>query len=134
MWLDSWQQPPEDERDVEAEGVEGRAEHDRPNVPAYRANIVAAGHSSRLALIRTSSVLTAACTLVAEAATSLNLAGCTIVGAVGEKILLATRMPDGLFHRYCRRLAVLRGSGAQQQGDQRRQQRGHSGEQEDVGV
>jgi hypothetical protein len=112
MRVDSWQQPPEDESDVEAEGVEGRAEHERPNVAAYRANIVAAGHGSRLALIRASSVLTAASTLVAEAATSLNLAGCTIVwcgwrkrfcsppacprGYPSVKILLATGMPEGL--------------------------------------
>lgn len=83
--MDSWQQPPEHKGDVEPDGVEGEAEHDRPNVAAYWANIIAAGHRCRLALIRASSVLAVASTLVAEAAISLNLAGCTIVGAVGEK-------------------------------------------------
>jgi hypothetical protein len=76
MYVNSWQQPPEHKGDVDADGVEGEAEHDRPNVAAYWANIIAAGHRCRLALIRASSVLAVASTLVAEAAISLNLAGC----------------------------------------------------------
>jgi hypothetical protein len=94
-YADSRQQPPQHKGDVDSDGVEGEAERDRPNVAAYRANIVVAGHRCRLTLIRASSVLTVASTLVAEAATSLNLAGCRILGAVGEKILLATGMPEG---------------------------------------
>jgi hypothetical protein len=76
MYVNSWQQPPEHKGDVDADGVEGEAEHDRPNVAAYWANIIAAGHRCRLALIRASSVLAVASTLVAEAAISLNLAVC----------------------------------------------------------
>jgi hypothetical protein len=98
--VDSWQQPPEDKGDVQAEGVEGEAEHDRPNVAAYWANIVAAGHSCRLTLIRASSVLAVASTLVAEAAISLNLAGWAMVGAVARKILFATGMPSGALARW----------------------------------
>jgi hypothetical protein len=76
VYVNSWQQPPEHKGDVDADGVEGEAEHDRPNVAAYWANIAAAGHRCRLALIRASSVFAVASTLVAEAAISLNLARC----------------------------------------------------------
>src|SRR4029453_306035 len=95
-YADSRQQPPQHEGDVDSDGVEGEAERDCPNVAAYRANIVVAGHRCRLTLIRASSVLTVASTLVAEAATSLNLAGCRIVGAVGEKIYSIGAVVDSL--------------------------------------
>jgi hypothetical protein len=69
------QQPPEDKGDVDANGIEGEAEHDRPNVPADWGNIVAAGHSCQLALFRASSVLAVAASLVAEAAISQKPSG-----------------------------------------------------------
>jgi hypothetical protein len=70
--VDSLQQPPEDKGDIDADRVEGEAEHDRPNVPADWGNIVAAGHGCRLALFRASSALAVAASLVAEAAISLK--------------------------------------------------------------
>jgi hypothetical protein len=66
------QQPPEDKGDVDADGVEGEAEHNCPNVPADWGNILAAGHGCRLASFRASSVLAVAASLVAEAAISLK--------------------------------------------------------------
>ena len=47
--MDSRQQPPDPKDDVEADGLKGEAEHERPHIAAHRTKIIAAGHRCRLA-------------------------------------------------------------------------------------